>query len=314
MKNYTLISLFSVFLYFGCGPAEKHDLTLNFDVGKAYTMKQETSQHFKQKIMGMDYEMTHRFNVIYSLYVKEYDNRQYILDFEYNDLTMNVEGSGISMSVGSGKDFDKEDTLNVILRSFTKKPFTVGITNNGEITFVEGLEEFFELVVADIGFVVAENEHEALRAFDQFIGEGGFKDNLNQLTNYLPGKPVSVNQKWKTEHIQTNLGFSGKWINEWQLVQIDDNTANVAGTSKFTIIQTDETDESTDLMSLSQFGIDVEMDGEQEINHFIDKTTGLINNGKVKAKMDGYFKMGESGRGMNIPISFEITSKISRVE
>ncbi len=317
MKNYILLLLLTAFLVFGCEPAEKHNLTLSLDVGKTYTIEQETSQFFRQKFMGMDYEMKHRFNVIYNLYVKEYDNEQYLLEFEYDDLTMDVEGSGISMSAGSGKNYNTEDTLNLIFRAFTKKPFMVGMTVNGEITFLEGIEEFFDLVIADLEFDVDEDGRTALDAFDQFIGKGGFKDNLSQLTGYLPGKPVAVRQKWENEYIQTNLanlGFSGKWKNKWQLVEIDDDIANITGTSNFTILKTDDTDQETGLMTLSQLGMDIEMEGEQNMDHIIDRTTGLIKDGTVEAKMDGYFKMGQIDKSMNIPVSFEIISKIRHIE
>lgn len=317
MKNYTLLGLLITFLVFGCEPPEKHDLTLNLDVGKTYTIEQETSQFFKQKFMGMDFEMKHRFNVIYHLHVKEYDNEQYLLEFEYNDLTMEVEGSGISMSAGSGEDFNTDDTLNLIFRAFTKKPFTAGMTVNGEITFVEGIEEFLDLVISDIKFDIDEDGYAALNAFDQFIGEGGFKDNLSHLTGYLPGKPVAVREKWENEYIQTNLsnlGFSGKWENKWQLAKMDDNIANVTGTSKFTILQTNDANEETALMMLSQLGMDMEMEGEKNMDHLIDKATGLIEKGTVNARMEGHFKTGQMNMGISIPVGFEITSKIRRIE
>lgn len=304
--NYLLI----VFFIFGCEPREKHELILDLEVGKTYTIEQETSQNFKQEFMGMDIDMKHRFNVVYDLLVKEYENDRYTLEFKYDSIAMDVEGSGINMSVSSGNMVNADDTLSMIFKAFTGKSFTVGVTNTGEIAFMEGVEEFFDLVVGELNFVEAEDEREAINAFDQFIGEGGFKDNISQLTNYLPGKPVSVGQKWENDHIQSNMGFTGKWANEWQLKEIDEEIANVIGVSSFSILQIEDMDESAELMPFAEFGMDMEMEGEQKMDHKIDRATGLIIDGVVEAKMEGYFKIGEGEKGMNIPVNFQITSKI----
>ncbi len=308
--NCSLIAL----LILSCTPREKHDLALNLEVGNTYILEQETSQQFKQKFMGMDVDMNHLFKVVYSLYVREYDEKRYVLDFEYRDITMDVEGSGISMAVSSERIAGADDTLSKIFNAFTGKPFTVGLTKHGEVDFVNGIEGFFDLVIAELEFIDDDDEREAIDAFDQFIGEGGFKDNISQLTNYLPGKPVSLRQRWENEHIQSNMGFVGKWKNEWRLTEINDDKATVIGVSNFSLLQDEELDEPAGLMYLAQYGMDIEMDGEQETDHVIDRATGLIKQGTVNAKMDGYFKIGEGDNAMNIPISFEITSKIRLIE
>jgi len=229
-------------------------------------------------------------------------------------LIMDVESPEMNVSFGASKEYDPTDTLSIIFKAFIGKPLTVGITDIGEIRYIEGIEEFFDLIVADLDFIESEDDRQALGALDQFIGEGGFKDNLSQLTNYLPPEPVSIGQNWESEHIQTNLGFSGKWSNEWQLDEYNEDIAKITGASKFSIIEDEDADETIDEMPFSGAGIDIEMDGEQQMEHIIDKATGLIEEGTINANMDGYLKINEDESGMNLPISFEISSKITKIK
>lgn len=313
-SNIFFLYFLSCFFLLACEPKERHELFLNLDVGQNYRLEHETTQLLEQSLAGVNQEMQHRYTVGYNLFVKDYSDGVYTLEFEYKNLLMDVEGPGISLSAGTCDEHDLSDTLSLIFKAFIDKPFTLFMSKSGKVNFIDSIDDFFDLVVADLDFVVTEDDRNAILGLDEFIGERGLRDNLSQITNYLPEKPVSKKEQWETKNIQTTLGFAGKWNNQWQLVDIDESEALVKGMSEFEILEGKELNNLTEDMPYADQGLDVTMEGIKKMKHIMERTTGLLKEGEEKSKLNGYFNMGKGHDPSEMLVSIEITSISKRIK
>lgn len=312
--KYLFFSVLLTAIFFGCQPKEKYELSLNLDVGEKYTLQQETTQNFFQRVMGVEHQIEHKYLVIYSLIVEDYDDDEYILTFEYEEVAMEVKSPDVNISSGSADHYDKSDTLNLVLKALTQKPFKISMSKYGEINSVYGMEEFLEHVINDLDFFQAGEEHEAIAALEQFIGESGFHDNLNQLVGYLPQKPVSLRDKWENSFNQTVIGIEGNWENIWRLVEMDDEISIVEGKSEYKVTDEDTPVNLAEDLNYADMGIEVDIDGSQQIHHTIDRKTGLIRSGEISSLIEGIFSPGQEAEVMTLQVRLEVSSKINQIK
>jgi Family of unknown function (DUF6263) len=176
---------------------------------------------------------------------------------------------------------------------------TAIVSPSGEIKSVTGYKEIGEKIIA--GF--AENDIQgrtmAQNQWDQVIGEGLIKKNMDQLFKIFPDSAVHLGDTWKLssrEEGELKMNVSSSFT----LKAINSDIAIIQSKGQ---ISSDNT--ASNLMGYGEVSTDLK--GEQEGEFEMETKTGMLLSCKIKASIKGTIQV----MGRDIPVTISTTVKMT---
>jgi len=211
--------------------AQKYKLELNLKKGAVYTQTMISSNKMVQTTNGK------ATNVDLSLIIKvkykviDIKDSIYDLDAQYETLSMNAKASsGNGFLTFSSAKKDHNDLLSTALQDATNKPFRVKMSKRGKIVDIQNVDSLLWTFLDELTFDRGDTEKQQTKAqFKNVFGNKAFKNNLENSTAMFPAYPVSIGEKWTTDHVFSE-GISAQSTTTYELKAKNCNSYIIAGT------------------------------------------------------------------------------------
>lgn len=292
-----LILLFSWIILTNCF-GQKTNLALDLEIGKTYTLTTDSKTTIKQNINSQEVEMVMSIQGAMSFLVKSVESDQFIMQAQYESLSMGMEMPQGKMEVSS-ESKDPDDILSGILSRMKGQYFEVIMNKAGKIAEVNKLEALWEKSLGQFDQLNASQKEKVRAQIKKAYGEKAMKGSIEMVTAIYPDEPVNKGDQWI---IETDLesGMSANMNTEYAFVESTSEFALIKGESNIKTADKDAYVEANGMpMKYDLTGI---MNSEIKV----DEKSGWILEATIYQKLSGEAHVKPNSRmpeGMTIPMT-----------
>ena len=149
------------------------EIKLNLELGKVYTQNSYSKASISQDVNGQKVNIEMIMKGKMSYLVKAVTEKDYLMDVEYNSLSMTMQMPQGSATFSSEKK-DKNDIFSTLLGEMVNKPFKVTMTKSGEITEVKNISNLIEDVLSHFSQIPESQLAQIKEQFLKSFGEDAF--------------------------------------------------------------------------------------------------------------------------------------------
>ncbi len=268
------------------GGSDAVNLKMNLASGSKYGYVMDMKMAMEQSAMGQsmktDNDMTMEFT--YDVAAAEGTDKKFTIN--YDRIAMSMKNPMMSMQYDS-KEGGKKDSMLNGMGMMLNKPFTMTVSEKGEIKKIEGLDA----IINSIGTTGTPQDEAMRKQIAGTFNDTAIRSMMQQSLNIYPDKPVKAGDTW-TKVMNINMGPIGMKIdNTYKLTSVTGGTAHIDVASKI----------SSNGGSMQQGGqeIKVDLNGDSKGNMDVDVASGLVTDSKIKQTIKGNM----TAMGMAIPMS-----------
>lgn len=294
MKNATLLvaaGLITATAFQSCKSGnDAVDLKMNLQSGAKYSYVMDMNMTMEQSAMGQSMKTDQKMTMESTYDVAAGEGNGKKLTISYDRVAMSMKNPVMNMEYDS-KEGGKKDSMLNGMGMILNKPFTMLVTEKGEITRIEGLDA----IIQNVGTTGNPQDEGMRKQIAGMFNDTAIRSMMQQSLNIYPDKAVKAGDTW-TKMMVVNMGpLAMKIDNTYKLKSISGGTAHVDVTSKI----------SSNGGTMQQGGqeIKIDLNGDSKGNMDVDVASGLVTDSKVKQNIKGNM----SAMGMAIPMS--ITSE-----
>lgn len=266
------------------------DLKLNFQPGSKYVSTMETKMIMEQSAMGQTMKTNNDMTMETTYDVAAGGGSDKRITVTYDRIAMAVSNNMVSMAYDSN-DPSKQDSSLKTIGNMLHQPFTMTVSDKGEIKQVEGLDK----IVGSIGDPTTPEGARMREQMKTMFNDTAVRSMMQQSLNIFPGQPVHKGETWKKTYTTSAGPVNLKIDNTYKLMSVSNGTAHIDVNSKITSA-------ANTMPGMENMKID--MAGDQKGNMDVEVATGLVTDSKLKQNIKGNI----SAMGMQIPMT--ITSDI----
>jgi len=259
--------------------AQQTDLKLNLEVGKIYKQNSVSTTNMAQEMSGMNFNIDMKFSSLVSFKVLGIENDEYKLEIKTDSTRMEVKSPFFNLNASTGNP-EAKDYLSMFLKKYSEKAFVVKMTKYGQVTQVENFDEMFKSIFDDLSKMDlgAGPMPQIKSQLEQSYGKDAFKNNVLSQFAFYPTKKVGVGDKWVTSSV-LNSGVLINTDTEYELINIDSNTATIKGISSSKIA------EGNKVKEVNGQKMNIEMSGKVLSEIKIDRKSGWVIESKQKQEI-----------------------------
>lgn len=266
---------------------DKVDLKLNLQPGSQYLYTMETKMDMAQTAMGQTMktqnDMTMEF--VYDVTAAEGTNKN--ITVTYDRIAMDMKSAMANMSYDS-RDTSKNTPELAVMGNMLHKPFTMVVSDRGEILKVDGLQA----IIDHMGDSTTAEGAEMRKQLATSFNDSSMKGMMQQSLNFFPDKPVAPGDTWKKTYSMNMSIMSVNMDNEYKLTSVSNGIAHIDVTSKMT--------GGGDIAGGEEMkNVKVNLSGEQKGTMEVEVASGLVVDSKLKQDIKGDISM----MGMKIPLT-----------
>lgn len=223
--NFLLILALSTTVF-----AQKYKLELNLKKGAVYTQTMISSNKMIQTTNGKETNVDLSLIIKVKYKVIDIKDSIYDLDAQYETLSMNAKASsGNGFLTFSSTKKDNNDLLSTALQDATNKPFRVKISKSGKLVDIQNIDSLLWKFLDEMTFDRDIEKLQTKAQFKNVFGNKAFKNNLENATAIFPAYPVSIGEKWTTNHVFSE-GISAQSTTTYELKAKNCNSYIITGT------------------------------------------------------------------------------------
>jgi hypothetical protein len=305
------ISVISIFLTFAA--VAQNSVTLKYNLGKnkVYRFKTITDQGVTVTVQGMANETKVNSSSVTSLKIVDSKPEFIVAEVRFDTISVNTStmGKNITMSSASEGNFkstDMKDVMAYFMNQMSKNPLFVKIDYSGKVLEIINLKVFSGIILKNIDSLKIDGPMGAMMPgqIKNMVEEKTLKTQIEAITNYLPGKNVSVGDKWDVTNSMTANGMAFTINNSFKLEKVNNNIAtlsaeaNVLPASSEPVVMMGAKINYSDIKGLNKATIT------------IDSKTGLLIESNGKTSMSGNMSLDAGGQMMQIPMDVKGDTKI----
>ncbi len=274
--------------------AQQTDLKLNLEVGKVYKQNSVSTTNMAQEMSGMNFNIDMKISGNVSFKVLCIENDDYKLEVKYDSTRMEVKSPFFNLNASSGNTGAK-DYLSMFLQKYSDKAFIVRMSKYGQITQLENFDELIKSIFDDLSKMDlgAGPMTQMKSQLEQSYGKDAFKNNILSQFAFYPSKKVGIGEKWVISTV-LNSGVLVNTDTEYELINLDSNTATLKGISTIKLADGNGTKE------VNGQKMNIEMSGKGICEIKIDRKSGWVIESKIKQELTAntIMKQGETGEEM----------------
>lgn len=273
------------------GGSDTVDLKMNLQPGDKYAYVMDMKMSIEQTAMGQtmktDQDMV--MESTYDVTAGEGTDKKFTIS--YDRISMSMKNPMMSMEYDS-KEGGKKDSMLNGMGMMLNKPFTMTVTEKGDIKKIEGLDQ----IIASVGTTGTPQAEIIRKQVGAMFNDTAIRSMMQQSLNIYPDKPVKTGDTW-TKVMTINMGPIGMKIdNTYKLVSVTGGTAKVEVNSKIS--------SNGGSMKEGVQEIKIDLTGDSKGSMDIDVASGLVTDSKIKQNIKGNMSV----TGMPTPIPMTITS------
>ncbi len=189
-----LFSAVAVFVSVSALFAQKQDIRLKLERGEVYRNKIVTQSSVKQKVMGLEVDMTEDNTFDLEFKVTDVSGELYTLEMKYVRIEMEM-GFGPQQKKHISSETTSSEGLEGVLRELKANPFKVKLDSKGEIKEVEDPDAYWDKIFGRVN-----NVNDILKTqLRGNVGPGAFKLQFGMLFSMYPEKSVRMGDKWERD-------------------------------------------------------------------------------------------------------------------
>lgn len=272
-------------LYASCKSGEPVNLKLNLQPGSQYAYNMDMKMAMQQSAMGQNIK-TEQNMVMESTYdVAAGEGSDKKITVTYDRIAMEMKTPMGNMNYDS-KDPSKSNDKLAVMSNMLHKPFTMEVSEQGEIKKVDGLSA----IVNSMGDTSTEEGAAMRKQMAGTFNDSMVRSLMQQSLNIFPDHPVRPGETWKKVY-DLNMGMMNmKMENEFKLKDVTGNTAHLDINSKIS---------GGGAGSGEMKNMNINLSGDQQGTMDVEVATGLVTDSKIKQNIKGDMSM----MGMKIPMT-----------
>jgi len=300
MTTYTRILALGAFAGLGllssCTGSDSIDLKLKLQPGSQYVYTTDNRMTMEQSMMGQSMKTTNNMmmQATYAVDAAEGQNKK--LTVTYDRITLET-----AMPMGQIKyDSDKPEASDPALSSLTQilhKPFSMTVTERGDITNVSGLDA----IINAVGDTSTQEGAMARAQMANMFNDTAVKSMMQQSFNIFPDKAVKPGDTWK-KSVNVNLSsIAMKMDNTYKLTSVSNGVAHIDVNSVVTA--------GGDMASEQMKNMQIKLSGDQKGTMDVDIATGMVSDSKLKQTISGDMTVSEMKIPIKISQDIHLTAK-----
>lgn len=281
-----LAVLAATLLYASCKSGEPVDLKLNLQPGSKYLYIMETKMNMDQSAMGQTMKTSSDMTMesTYDVTGAEGPNKR--ITVTYDRIAMNMKNAMGNMAYDSKNPLSGNSDLSM-MGNMLNKPFSMTVSDKGEIVKVEGLSD----IINGVGDTTTPQGAAMRQQMSSTFNDTAIKSMMQQSLNIFPDKPVRPGDTWKKSYNMTMSMINMKLENDFKLTSVSNGIAHLDVSSKITGAG-GTTDEQKKNMQIN-------LNGDQKGTMDVAVESGLVTDSKLKQNIKGDISM----MGMKIPLT-----------
>ncbi len=291
-------------------------LKLNLEKNKLYRLKSVTGQTVTQTVNGN--QQTVETEVVYMLSMKMLDVTPdfMVTEVHFDTLITNTNTMGQTSSFSSAVEGDMtssetSEVMSCIMNRLSKNALFVKIDFTGKPVEIVNAKMLSDMILKDTASItLAEPTAAALRTqIAGLVSDNTLKTMIGGFTRRLPGKQVSVGDKWEITEQVNSGGMLLSIITDYHLDGISDNNAMITAESNIRAAE--------NAPPIQSAGATITYDnltGLSKSDLVIDTRTGLLVEENAKTRITGTLGISGPGFSMQMPMDINGETKITAVE
>ena len=297
MKKFTVLTILLTLLV-NLDVTAQYDLSLDLEVGKTYTLTQESTSTTSQMINGMPQDTEIAMSIITNYTVTGMNGENFLIDVVPTKMSTSQSSAMGMMKMDS--EGDASNPMNKLMKNLVNKTMKMELSPKGDVimfnsnNYVAGMMEGINLPE------MAKAQLEAQMATE--YDDASLKDSYLGYFNIYPGESVDKGATWTTDFTaDVVMPISTEATNT--LSEIDDNSFTI--TSMANMSTGGEKD--TQLMGMAAKG---NLNGTAQTTYVLDRKTGWIISMKGEQDLDGDITLPASDQ---MPQEMKIKMKVKNI-
>jgi hypothetical protein len=305
------ISVISIFFSFAIFAQNTVTLKYNLEKNKTYRFKSTSDMNVSVSVQGMTNETKVLSNSVSSIKVVDAKPEFMVAEVRMDTVIANTTAMGkntimSSANVGNLKSGEVSEVMNYFMNQMSKNPLFVKLNYAGKVQEIINLKVYSDIVLKNIDSVSVDGPMGAMvpTQIKNMVDAKMLTTTVEALTNYLPGKMVSVGDKWESSNSLNANGMAFTVNSSFKLEAIEGSVATVSSEANVIPAST----EPMDMMGAKISYADVK--GLNKATIKIDAKTGLIIESIGKTSMSGNLSVNAQGQSMQIPMDVKGDIKV----
>ncbi len=311
-----LLSVIAVLFIIPLMAQESSNLRMNLEKNKLYRLKSVTGQTVTQTVNGN--QQTVETEVEYTFSVKMLDMTPdfMVTEVHFDTIITNTNTMGKTTSINSTVEGDMtssetSDIMSCIMNRLSKNALFVKIDFTGKPVEIVNAKMLSDIILKDTASItLAEPVAAAMKTqIAGTVSDNTLKTMISSFTRHLPGKEVSVGDKWEIAEQINSGGMLLSITTTYHLDRINGNNASISVESNIRAAE--------NAPPIQSAGATVTYDnltGLSKSNLVIDTRTGLLVEDNAKTRITGTLGISAPGFSMEMPMDINGETKITAVE
>lgn len=267
--------------------ARKQDIRLKLERGKVYRNKIVTHFSAKQKVMGLEIDMTEDNTFDLEFKVTDVSGELYTLEMKYIRIEMEI-GFGPVQKKHISSETTSSEGLEGVLKELKANPFKVKLNSKGEIEEVEEPDAYWDKIFGRVNSV-----NNVLKTqLRGNVGPSAFRVRFGMLFSMYPEKSVRMGDKW--EHDFSYFAVTEQVAKSvYEFKGADASFYNISGKSAI-----DSAGERNRTLK-----------GDIVSDFSLDRNSGWIKYGNMEWQLSGIVSV-EQAEQMNVDVEFDMKRTI----
>jgi hypothetical protein len=190
------------------------------------------------------------------------------------------------------------DPVEKLLGSLKEANIVAVLSSAGEVRSVSGFKEMHDKFMGEFPAANGIQSDAIKDKWDNSIGDGMVKNNMDQLFRIFPDSAVHIGEKWQLNSKQKGE-LPLNLTNSFALTDIHDQIAFLESDGEMT------SDSVTQFMG---YNVTTDLKGRQKGEYQLDVKTGMVLKANVSASVEGTLQL----MGRDIPVTIESQIKMER--
>jgi len=311
-----LLSVIVVLFIIPVVAQESASLRMNLEKNKLYRLKSVSEQTITQTVNGN--QQTVETKVEYTFSVKMLDQTPdfMVTEVHFDTIITNTNTMGKLSSINSAVEGDMtssetSDIMSCIMNRLSKNALFVKIDFTGKPVEIVNGKMLSDIILKDTASItLAEPVASALKTqIAGTVSDNTLKTMIGGFTRHLPGKQVSVGDKWEIPEQINSGGMLLSIITAYRLNGLTGNNARITVESSIRAAE--------NAPSIQSAGATVTYDnlsGLSKSEMMIDTNTGLLVEDNAKTRISGTLGISGPGFSMQMPMDINGETKITALE
>jgi len=295
---------------------ENATLKMNLEKNKLYRLKSVSEQTITQTVNGNQQTIATKSEYDFSVKMLDMTPDFMVTEIYFDTIIINTNTMGKistfnSTVEGDMKSSETSDIMSCILNRLSKNALFVKLDFTGKPVEIVNSKMFSDMILKDTASItLAEPAAAALKTqITGTVSDNSLKTMIGGFTRHLPGREVSIGDKWETIEQTNSGGMLLAITTNYRLDRISSNNASISVESSIKAAE--------NAPPIKSSGATVTYDnltGMSKSNLLIDIRTGLVVEDNAKIRISGNLGISAPGFSMQMPMDINGETKVTAVQ